>query len=136
MMCSAGLVWGGIVKPSDEKCAPTSATGPRYATRPSAISSRRSNSRKMSEEGCRQNGYLSSRGGCQNRWHSLVNCDHGDSTTSRFDSPDGSSTPPSAHAHAAAAQSRPCGRLCLASQPPIRRPMCAPQLDLVSRPGV
>jgi hypothetical protein len=36
---------------------------------------------------CSQNGYLSSRGGYQNRWHSLVNCDHGDSTTSRFDSP-------------------------------------------------
>jgi hypothetical protein len=36
---------------------------------------------------CSQNGYLSSRGGCQNRWHLLANCDHGDSTTSRFDSP-------------------------------------------------
>jgi hypothetical protein len=36
---------------------------------------------------CSQNGYLSSRGGGQNRWHSLVSCDHGDSTTSRFDSP-------------------------------------------------
>jgi hypothetical protein len=33
------------------------------------------------------NGYLSSRGGRQHRWHSLVSCDHGDSTTSRFDSP-------------------------------------------------
>jgi hypothetical protein len=38
---------------------------------------------------CSQNGYLSSRGGCQNRWHSLVNCDYGDSTSSRFDSPPG-----------------------------------------------
>jgi hypothetical protein len=28
---------------------------------------------------CSQHGYLSSRGGCQKRWHSLVNCDHGDS---------------------------------------------------------
>eukprot|EP01047_Picozoa_sp_COSAG01_P017414 COSAG01_NODE_920_length_12728_cov_38.396864_14_plen_200_part_00 len=37
---------------------------------------------------CSQNGYLSSRGGCQNRWHSLVSCDHGDSTTGRFDSPE------------------------------------------------
>jgi hypothetical protein len=37
---------------------------------------------------CSQNGYLSSRGGCPNRWHSLVNCDHGDSTSSRFDSPE------------------------------------------------
>eukprot|EP01047_Picozoa_sp_COSAG01_P084976 COSAG01_NODE_18475_length_1073_cov_1.410678_1_plen_87_part_10 len=36
---------------------------------------------------CSQKGYLSSRGGCQNRWHSLVNGDHGDSTTSRLDSP-------------------------------------------------
>jgi hypothetical protein len=36
---------------------------------------------------CSQNGYLSSRGGCQSRWHSLVNCDHSDSTGSRFDSP-------------------------------------------------
>jgi hypothetical protein len=36
---------------------------------------------------CSQKGYLSSRGGYQNRWHSLVSCDHGDSTTSRFDSP-------------------------------------------------
>jgi hypothetical protein len=36
---------------------------------------------------CSQNGYLSSRGGCQKRWHLLVNCDHGDSTTSLFDSP-------------------------------------------------
>jgi hypothetical protein len=34
-----------------------------------------------------QKGYLLRRGGCQNRWHSLVSCDHGDSTTSRFDSP-------------------------------------------------
>jgi hypothetical protein len=34
-----------------------------------------------------QNGYLSSRGGCPNRWHSLVSCDHGDPTASRFDSP-------------------------------------------------
>jgi hypothetical protein len=24
---------------------------------------------------------------CQNRWHSLAKCDHGDSTTGRFDSP-------------------------------------------------
>jgi hypothetical protein len=31
-----------------------------------------------------------SRGGSQNRRHSLVNCDHGDSTTSRLDSPLGS----------------------------------------------
>jgi hypothetical protein len=36
---------------------------------------------------CSQDGYLLRRGGCQNRWHSLLNCDHGDSTTSRFDSP-------------------------------------------------
>jgi hypothetical protein len=34
-----------------------------------------------------QNGFSSSRGGFQSRWHSLVNCDYGDSTTSRFDSP-------------------------------------------------
>jgi hypothetical protein len=34
-----------------------------------------------------QNGYLSSRSGCHNRWHLLVHCDHADSTTSRFDSP-------------------------------------------------
>eukprot|EP01047_Picozoa_sp_COSAG01_P045978 COSAG01_NODE_4279_length_5181_cov_556.950433_1_plen_83_part_10 len=27
---------------------------------------------------CRQNGCLSSRGGCPSRWHSLVSCDHGD----------------------------------------------------------
>jgi hypothetical protein len=26
---------------------------------------------------------LLSRGGCHNRWHSLANCDHRDSTTSR-----------------------------------------------------
>jgi|EP01047_Picozoa_sp_COSAG01_P059722 hypothetical protein len=26
---------------------------------------------------CSQNAYVSSRGGCQNRWHSLVNCDQG-----------------------------------------------------------
>jgi hypothetical protein len=31
--------------------------------------------------------HLLSRGGCQNRRQSLVNCDHGDSTTSRFDAP-------------------------------------------------
>jgi hypothetical protein len=37
--------------------------------------------------GCGQNGYLSSRSERQNRWHSLVKCDRGDSTTSRFDSP-------------------------------------------------
>jgi hypothetical protein len=35
-----------------------------------------------------QNGYLPSRGGSQNRRQSLVNCDHGDPTTSRFDSGD------------------------------------------------
>eukprot|EP01047_Picozoa_sp_COSAG01_P009465 COSAG01_NODE_389_length_17708_cov_111.404452_5_plen_209_part_00 len=41
---------------------------------------------------CVQNGYLLRRGGCQNRWHSLVNRDHGDSTTTgRFDSPPGAS---------------------------------------------
>jgi hypothetical protein len=38
----------------------------------------------LDHERCGQNGYLSSRGGCPNRWHSLLNCDHGDSTTSRF----------------------------------------------------
>jgi hypothetical protein len=27
-----------------------------------------------------QNGYLSSRGGCQSRWYSRVSCGHGDST--------------------------------------------------------
>jgi hypothetical protein len=27
---------------------------------------------------------LLSRGGCQKRWHSRVNCDHGDATPSRF----------------------------------------------------
>jgi hypothetical protein len=31
-----------------------------------------------------QNGYLLRRGGCQNRWHSLVNCNHDDSASSRF----------------------------------------------------
>jgi hypothetical protein len=31
-------------------------------------------------------GYLASRGRGQNRWHSLVKCDHGDATTRRFDS--------------------------------------------------
>jgi hypothetical protein len=31
-----------------------------------------------------QNGYLLRRGGGQNRWHSLVNCNHGDSSSSRF----------------------------------------------------
>jgi hypothetical protein len=43
----------------------------------------------------------SSRGGCQNRWHSLVSGDHGDPTTSRFDTraaprttPRASSAPP------------------------------------------
>jgi hypothetical protein len=36
---------------------------------------------------CSQNGYSLSRGGCPNRWHALVNCDHGDSIASRFDSP-------------------------------------------------
>jgi hypothetical protein len=36
---------------------------------------------------CSQHGYLSSRGGCHKRWRSLVNCDHGDSTTNRWDSP-------------------------------------------------
>jgi hypothetical protein len=38
---------------------------------------------------CSQNGYVSSRGGCQHRRHSLVNWDHGDLTTRRFDSPAG-----------------------------------------------
>jgi hypothetical protein len=41
---------------------------------------------------CSQHGYLSSRSGCHNRWHSLMNCDHGDSTTSRFDSPNAPSS--------------------------------------------
>eukprot|EP01049_Picozoa_sp_SAG25_P002945 SAG25_NODE_160_length_13390_cov_9.002708_13_plen_90_part_00 len=40
---------------------------------------------------CSQNGYLLSRGGCQYRWHSLVSCDHGNSTTGRFDSPSAAS---------------------------------------------
>jgi hypothetical protein len=31
---------------------------------------------------CIQNGYLLRRGGGQNRWHSLVNCNHGDSSCS------------------------------------------------------
>jgi hypothetical protein len=31
-----------------------------------------------------QKGYLLRRGGGQNRWHSLVNCNHGDSSSSRF----------------------------------------------------
>eukprot|EP01047_Picozoa_sp_COSAG01_P043296 COSAG01_NODE_3835_length_5649_cov_36.487474_9_plen_173_part_00 len=49
-----------------------------------------------------QNGGLSRRGGCPNRWHSLVKCDHGDSTAGRFDS---DSPPPPAgtcRAHPAA----------------------------------
>jgi hypothetical protein len=45
---------------------------------------------------CSQNGYLSSRGGCPNRWHSRVNCDHGDSTTSHFDAPRRCRTGPTA----------------------------------------
>jgi hypothetical protein len=36
---------------------------------------------------CSQNGYLSSRGGCQNRWHLLVNGKHGASIRWPFDSP-------------------------------------------------
>jgi hypothetical protein len=32
-------------------------------------------------------GSLLGRGGCQHRGQSLANCDHGDSTTGRFDSP-------------------------------------------------
>jgi hypothetical protein len=31
-----------------------------------------------------QSGYLLRRGGGPNRWHSLVNCSHGDSSSSRF----------------------------------------------------
>jgi hypothetical protein len=43
--------------------------------------------RRAAAVGCSPNGYLSSRGGCQNRRHSLVHCDHSGSTSSRFDSP-------------------------------------------------
>jgi hypothetical protein len=50
----------------------------------------------VARSSCSQNGCLSSRGGCQKRWHSLVSCDHGDSTTSRSDSPPG--TPPTPRA--------------------------------------
>eukprot|EP01047_Picozoa_sp_COSAG01_P011224 COSAG01_NODE_491_length_16354_cov_26.550784_3_plen_191_part_00 len=57
------------------------------------------------------NGYLLSRGGCPNRWHSLVSCDHGDSTTGRFLNnspapPAGASTgwPPAGGAQAATAR--------------------------------
>jgi hypothetical protein len=62
----------------------SAATEPRAATSgspgmPSAA---------MCAPPCSPNGYLSSRGGCQNRWHSLLNCEHGDSTTSRFDPPE------------------------------------------------
>jgi hypothetical protein len=56
---------------------------------------------------CSQNGYLSRRGGCQNRWHSLVSCDQGDSTISRFDSPSPRWRPSSR---------RSSGRLCVARQ--------------------
>jgi hypothetical protein len=56
--------------------------------RPSDCRARnRSSSAVAASRSCSQNGYLSSRGGCQNRWHSLVNCDLGDSINSRFDSP-------------------------------------------------
>jgi hypothetical protein len=62
----------------------SAATEPRAATSgspgmPSAA---------MCAPPCSPNGYLSSRGGCQNRWHSRRNCEHGDSTTSRFDPPE------------------------------------------------
>jgi hypothetical protein len=49
----------------------------------------------------------------QNRWHSLVSCDHGDSTTSRFDSP---------VLCAPAAQSRRWGRARSSSRPPPHPP--------------
>eukprot|EP01047_Picozoa_sp_COSAG01_P055516 COSAG01_NODE_6190_length_3803_cov_3.030238_4_plen_163_part_00 len=46
-----------------------------------------------SSAGCRHNGdFLSSRGGCQSRWHALVSCVHGDSTAGRLDSPPGAET--------------------------------------------
>jgi hypothetical protein len=50
-------------------------------------------------------GYLLGRGGGQHRWHSLVRCDHGDSTTSRSDSPTG-----------------PCRRRSCRGTPPPPRP--------------
>jgi hypothetical protein len=39
------------------------------------------------KHGCSQNGWLLRRGGCHKCCHSLENCDHGDLTASRFDSP-------------------------------------------------
>jgi hypothetical protein len=36
---------------------------------------------------CVHKSWLLSRDGCQNRWQSLINCDHGDSITSLCDSP-------------------------------------------------
>jgi hypothetical protein len=70
--------------------------------------------RPPSSDTCSQNGFLSSRGGCQNRWHSLVNCDHGDSTTSRCDSP---------RRCAATPRPRRRGRR-RAPTPPARAPAC------------
>jgi hypothetical protein len=63
---------------------------------------------------CSQNGYLSSRGGCQNRWHSLVSCDHGDSTTGRFDSPE--QPPPSSSPGREAAPATPAPAITTAGE--------------------
>jgi hypothetical protein len=83
-------------------CARSARNG-AWAPAASTASSSCSSSSSSSFEGddgvvCSQNGHLSNRGGGQNRWHSLVSCDHGDSTTSRFDSPSWS-VGPARHPH-------------------------------------
>jgi hypothetical protein len=69
-------------------CSCASARSVCGAAAPSLARSRQpEGKRSESCEPCVQKGYSLSRGGCQNRRHSLVNCDHGDSMASRFDSP-------------------------------------------------
>jgi hypothetical protein len=64
--------------------------------------------------GCSQNSYLWRRGGCQNRWHSLVHCDHDDSTTSRFDSPGRAAAPRARTMAGTSVAVPPCTTCCRA----------------------
>jgi hypothetical protein len=96
---------------------------------------------------CSQKGYLASRGGRHNRWHSLVNCDHSDSTTSRFDSPTPQPSPPRASQPRRPGRSHPSPRVtsppacgCEAgrwhhSAPPPSHHVKLHELDHASRPG-
>jgi hypothetical protein len=98
---AAAALSGGSIAPS-RRIVASAPSWPWVAAACAAVATSRSGSRSRASSpppplpsasaadpapSVRSNGYLPSRSGCPNRWHSLVSCDHGDSTTSRFGSP-------------------------------------------------